>query len=131
MHFKKELYIKGIHIKLLYKNNLLRCTIYNYGHNEFYLYHLKDQILISNKTPIKNKEQMIKHKITRHPLLLSQKISVQEITSKLHYFNFHLTDEKNEDIFIHNPKFPFIANTPISFSKTSRLQLDNEEKHIF
>lgn len=131
VHFKKDLYIKGIHIKLLYKNNLLRCSIYNYGANDFFLYHLKDQILTNHKSQIKHKDQMIKHKISRNPLLLSEKISAQELMNKIHYFNFHLTDDNHEDIFVHNPKFPFITNTPITFGKTSKQEVEYEEKHIY
>ncbi len=122
VHSQKDLYIKGIHINLLYKNNLLRCRVYNYGNMNYHLYYSKDKVLVNNKSDIRPKEQMSMQKLSRHPILLSEKMVTPDLEEQIFYLNFHLVNDKGEDVFTHSEKQLFILETPICFGEK---RLDN------
>lgn len=105
MHFKKSYYIKGIHIKLIFKNNLLRCFIYNYSGNRKYVACELDSILVKDKKPLVNDRLFL---LRKRPFILSQEITYDKLKKHNYFLAFELFDE------LKNPIIHDVANKPFT-----------------
>jgi hypothetical protein len=119
MHYKQHFYMKNIHIKLLWKNNSLRCKIYNfnYENNDLYLYYNDDQLLIPELSELRPHNELRCSKLNRKLFTLSQEITIEDFMSKNFYFNFHIKDKSKNDLIINGSKKPFLQTLRIHFGK--------------
>lgn len=120
MHYKKNFYIKGIHIKLLWKNGLLRCKFYNYGNSKTFLVYNPNKIIspeiLHNDIEPSMKKQMIRKK----PIVLLQELSYEDMINKVFYFNCQILDSNNNPLWYDYEKNIYTHASKIVFEKNDK-----------
>lgn len=100
MHYKKNIYAKGIHIKMIWKNNILKAKVYNYSGNVYSVFYQQNKFFNTNKENIRPKEEMNQYILIRKPLIITQEIQESNLINKDLFLNIHITDENENEIII-------------------------------